>query len=427
MISEGPVVPASEMDEQEFPQRRYKFVVLFFLYVSSVLPTSFFPLVFPVMLRQSGAPLEYVGLFGLLSLPVVLKFLWAPYVDAYGNRRFGHYKSWLVASQLVCTATGAIMAFLDFKDQFWWIMGLGFVFAASVSTQWIATNGLAVRCLKEAERPRGNSFATIGMTIGSICGGSMLILVSTIGYTVTLLLTFPLMIAATFMLLFFKEPPMPETRASVTILSSFAPLKSSALRRWLLLINLYVIGEMMISAMVRPMLVDKGLSLDSIGLMLGTVRPVSVAIGAAICPPILNFFGRKANLIVFGLINTFAVGLFILPALNVTGNSALYVICVLVGLSTSFKWTLIFSIFMDFTRKSNAATDFAIQVSVLAVGSSIYEIMSGVLASSIGYAPLFALSVALEVVGIVLVGLFFQPKITPAQTPISVPANAEAC
>ena len=359
-------------------------------------------------------------------IPMVLKFLWAPYVDAYGNKKFGHYKTWLIATQLICVGIGSIIAFLSFTNQFWWIMGLGLLFVTSVSTQWIAANGLAVRCLSAAERPRGNSLATMGMAVGTITGGSMLVLVGRIGYTTTLLLTLSLLIVASIMLLFFKEPPMTPTLKKVNLLSSFEPLKSKPLRRWLLLINLCVIGDSMINAMVRPLLVDKGLSFDTIGILLGTIEPLFGMFGAALCPPVLKVFGRKASLVVFGLINTVAVGLFLLPAMNLTGTNVLYIVCAFAGFVGSFKGTLIYSVFMDFSRKSFAATDFAVQVSALAIGASLYKVLSGVIASAIGYAPLFGLSIVLDIVGILLVGLFFQGAPAALAPQVAVAANAEA-
>jgi len=401
-------ISTTVIEEGEFPQRRFKFFVLFFLYVASFVPTFFFPIVFPVMLRQSGAPLSRIGLFGIFTIPMVLKFLWAPYVDAYGHNKFGHYKTWLIASQLFCAGIGSIIAFLNFSDQFWWIMGFGVLYVTSISTQWIATNGLAVRCLNESERPRGNSLATMGMAIGTVAGGSMVMLVGQIGYTTTMLLTLSLLIIASIMLLFFKEPRTSVVPTKVNLLSSFKTLKSKPLRRWLLLINLCVIGDSMINTMLRPLLVDRGLSIDSIGFLLGTIRPFFGTIGAAVCPPILKILTQKLNLVVFGLINTIAVGLFLLPALNLTSINSLYIICAVVGLSNSFKWTLIYSIFMDFSRKEYAATDFAVQVSMLSIGISFYDILSGVIASSFGYAHLFILSIVLDIIGILLVGFFFQ-------------------
>ncbi|RPI03591.1 MAG: MFS transporter [Ignavibacteriae bacterium] len=396
----------------EFPQRRNKFFVLFFLYISAYVPAFFFPLVFPIMLRQSGAPLERIGLLGLMTIPVFVKFLWAPYVDKYGNKKFGHYKTWLVTTQLICAAIGSVVAFLSFIDQFWWIMGLGILFAAVLSTQMIAVNGLAVQCLSKEERPRGNSLAGIGMSVGTITGGSMLFLVDRIGYTPTLLLTFVPLIVGSVILLFFKEVDHPVVARKVSVLSSFESFKSADMRRWLLLVNLCIVGDTLIICMVRPMLVDKGLSLDSIGLMLGIIRPVFETVGAITCPFVIKFFSRKTNLVSFNIVNAMILALFILPAMNVTGNNSLYVIFALVGFINSYKFTLIYSIFMDHSRKSFGATDFALQVSVISIGVSLYSVLSGILGSWLGYATLFSISVVLDLMGTLFIGLFYKDPVT---------------
>ena len=183
----------------------------------------------------------------------------------------------------------------------------------------------------------------------------------------------------------------------------------------------------MIIAMVRPMLVDKGLSLDTIGLMLGTIRPVFGTIGAIVCSSIITLFSRKKSLVSFGLVNALMLGLFILPAMNIGGNNFLYLIFALVGFVNSFKWTLTYSIFMDHSRKEFAATDFAIQVSVLSIGTSLFEMASGLFASWLGYAPLFGLSIVLDLIGILLIGLYYQDVVPePAVEPWSSGAAIEA-
>ena len=413
----GPVETTKAADLQP----HYKFFVLFFLNLSFFVPSMFFPIVFPVMLRQSGAPLQRVGLFGLFMIPVVLKFLWAPLVDRYGNKKFGHFKTWLVITQLFCAALGSVMAFLRFTDQFWWIMALGMVYVIVVSTQWIALNGLAVQCLSEVERPKGNSLATIGMAVGTIAGGSMLMLVNSLGYTLTMILSQSPLILASITLLFFRERTHPIVPQKLGLLSSLEPMKSASLRRWLMLVNLCIIGDSMIIAMVRPMLVDKGLGLDVIGLMLGTIRPLFSTIGAMVCASVIVRFSRKTNLISFGMANTAALALFILPALNLTGDRFLYGIFALAGFTSSFKWTLLYSIFMDHSRRAHAATDFAVQVSVISIGSGLYEVASGMLCARLGYAPLFTLSAALDVLGIIFVAIFYRDAVTAPVSNEDVP------
>jgi hypothetical protein len=134
------------------------------------------------------------------------------------------------------------------------------------------------------------------------------------------------LVVASLLLLFFREPHHPVVMGKVSILNSFEPLKSTKMRRWLLLINLCLIGDSMIITMVRPMLVDKGLSLDTIGLMLGTIRPLFATLDAVLCSSVINFFSRRTNLITFNIANAMMLALFILPALNMTNDGFLYIL-----------------------------------------------------------------------------------------------------
>ena len=55
----------------------FKWWVLLTLYLTQGLPHGFFSQALPTLLRQQGMSLEAIGLMSLVSLPWVLKFLWA--------------------------------------------------------------------------------------------------------------------------------------------------------------------------------------------------------------------------------------------------------------------------------------------------------------------------------------------------------------
>ena len=62
--------------------RAQKITLLVALYFAQGLPFGFFTIVLPATLRQAGLPLTTISLVSvLLTLPWLLKFLWAPFVD----------------------------------------------------------------------------------------------------------------------------------------------------------------------------------------------------------------------------------------------------------------------------------------------------------------------------------------------------------
>ena len=75
------------------------------LYFAQGLPYGFFSQAVPVILREEGYSLTQISVYGLLFAPWGLKFLWAPYVDAYGTRR-----RWLVSLQLSSAVVALVLA-----------------------------------------------------------------------------------------------------------------------------------------------------------------------------------------------------------------------------------------------------------------------------------------------------------------------------
>jgi hypothetical protein len=66
---------------------------------------------------------------------------------------------------------------------------------------------------------------------------------------------------------------------------------------------------------------------------------------------------------------------------------------------------------MDHSRKTVAATDFAVQVSVISLGSAAYKIASGFLAERLGYTSFIGLSLVFDVIGIIGVAIFFKENL----------------
>ena len=77
------------------------FLLLFTLYWAQGLPVGFMTHALPVILRSEGVSLTHIGGFGLLMLPWGIKVLWAPLVDRFGISRIGHYRSWILPTQLI--------------------------------------------------------------------------------------------------------------------------------------------------------------------------------------------------------------------------------------------------------------------------------------------------------------------------------------
>ena len=78
-----------------------RFINLGVLYLAQAIPLYFCTFALPTVLRAEGISLQMIGMLGLLLLPWVVKFMWAPFVDRYYIKRIGKRKSWFMGLQFV--------------------------------------------------------------------------------------------------------------------------------------------------------------------------------------------------------------------------------------------------------------------------------------------------------------------------------------
>ncbi len=160
------------------PVRLY--VLLFSLYWAQGLPVGFMTHALPVILRSQGVSLAHIGGFGLLMLPWSIKILWAPLVDRFGSAKIGHYRSWILPTQIFSVLILVTLSFypiesLSQTDSLFLFFVLLLCLNLTGATQDIATDALAVNLLKTDQQHWGNTFQVIGSRLGFIVGGGVLL------------------------------------------------------------------------------------------------------------------------------------------------------------------------------------------------------------------------------------------------------------
>jgi MFS family permease len=391
-----------------------KFGLLASLYITQFLPIAFFYQTLPVYLRQQGVSLASIGLVNLVTLPWMLKFLWAPLVDRYGWTRWGHYKTWIIAMQTLLAITLIGCAALDVRVDFPVLM-VGFLLVCTfAATQDIATDALAIGFLTKSERGIGNGIQTAGGYLGFILGGGvMLILLDGLGWTKSLMILALTMLLALIPVLWHKErkihhqAPLPRTYFQ-TIADFF---RRSGMRQWLLIVMVYPIGDSMASSMFRPLLVDLQFSLTEIGWILGIVGLGAGVIGAIVAGFVIKPLGRKRSLIIFGLLQAIAIGVCLLPAIGLRQLPIIYLASISAAFTHSLAVTALFTAMMDRSHLDTAGTDYTIQTAAYVIGHMGIPAVSGLIAGAIGYISLFALSI-----GICLMSVGLVAKKIPAQS-----------
>jgi len=194
------------------PNLRQIYILLFSLYWAQGLPVGFMTHALPVILRAQGVSLAHIGGFGLLMLPWSIKIFWAAYVDRLSISRFGHYRSWILPTQLSSVIILVILSFfpiqtLDQPSYLLVFFALLLIMNLTGATQDIATDGLAVNLLKSDQQHWGNTFQVIGSRLGFIVGGgAVLWCLDWLDWQKTFLALACLVFLNTLPVLFYSEP-----------------------------------------------------------------------------------------------------------------------------------------------------------------------------------------------------------------------------
>ena len=392
-----------------------KLILLAALYAAQFIPTTFFIQTLPVFMRQQNMSLDAIGFLGFLILPSALKFLWSPFIDRYRIFGLGHYRGWIICFQVLLALVTFGCAFIDIRENFLFLIVCMFVAFLFSSSQDIATDALAVNLLEPQERGLGNAIQSGGNIFGAVVGGGGgLILLDRVGWRYSLISISVMMLLTLIPVILHREQVSSKHKKTNFFRSYFQPfvkfLSRPKILPWLVVVLLYMSGEMMSATMIRPLLSDRGLSLSDIGVMLGIVSYSVRIFSALVAGVIITRLGRIRSLMLLGWIAAIATLLYIVPATGVSSLPILYAVSIAVNATQAMAYTALLSAMMDKSQPETAATDYTLQISIMSIGGTAATVASGAIASAMGYTFMFIVSAALSLLSVLLIKIFKIPQ-----------------
>lgn len=361
------------MDFLATPQRR-KFLFAS-LYFSEGAPIGFLWLALPTLFRERGVPVEEITKFAaVLVVPWTFKFAWAPSVDLLRSR-WWTLKHWIIAAQIVMTATLAPLLMLDLLDDFSWIVALLVVHAVAAATQDVAIDALCISVTQPLERGAYNGWMQAGMLLGrSLLGGGGLVLAAQFGerFAVGLLMACvafsAILLGSSRIASTTHEGNQPaatdgknRSRLGTVFAESLAALKERS--TWLGLAFALTGGAAYkaLEVVIGPFLLDRGFDKSEIGWF--TAIPM---ISAMIAGSLVG--GRMADRLHRRRAVTFAL-LWIITAVvmlagcdvgsGFQGSPLLLVLLVAAAFGIGLFTAASYALFMDLTRPRIAGTQFS--------------------------------------------------------------------
>ena len=189
----------------------------------------------------------------------------------------------------------------------------------------------------------------------------------------------------TLPVLFFKEVKSKVLQQKLTLSEFIAFFKLPHLGLWLIIIIIYKFGDALGGNMVRPLLIDSGFSVKDIAIVLGVTGFSAGLIGAIVGGLLVNKLGRFKSLLIFGIIQAFAVAAWGVLAFGYTAKPVIYILSTLEHFTGGLATAALFTAMMDHCRKHCAGSDYTIQACIVVAMTILASTLSGVSASELGY------------------------------------------
>jgi len=249
-------------------------IVFTLLYLTEGAPIGYIWWALPTHLRSAGVSIEEItSLTALLVVPWMLKFLWAPLVDALRTPQMG-YRAWIVGAQIVMGLCIVPLIGLDLQRHYFWVVALLIAHGFAAATQDVAIDGWAIAVTPAQERGRISGFMQVGMIVGRWFFGAGLLLANNwLSVRVALGALVLVILSSTALVLTSHNEPFEQNFKEFNmhdrLISFFGVLKKALLSKitwWgLLFATISGAGVSAVGTVVGPYLIDRGFNEIEVG------------------------------------------------------------------------------------------------------------------------------------------------------------------
>ncbi|HEU4698462.1 MAG TPA: MFS transporter [Gemmatimonadales bacterium] len=359
----------------------------------------------PVYLRTQGVDLVAIGLMKAVTLPWILKFLWAPLVDRYGTRR-----AWMLGSLTLLTLL--MLALVHFAGQLG-AGGLPVLVALLVAvvtlsaTQDVAIDAYTIESTTSAELGVANSVRlTFYRGAMFLVSGVLIALAGHRGWSTAF--GAAAAICGVLALLMLGLPPVRRAehdRAAPLgepVRALFARPGIWAVIAFALLFKLDVAA---LEPMAQPFWVDRQLSLDEIGIYVTTGRLVATVVGTIIGGLVTTRWGILRALWTLGAVQALSALGYTWAAHGAPDKGLIIGAALFESFTAGMGTSAFVAYLMSVCERRYAAFQFAFLSALMALSRLAVGTVSGALAQALGYREYFLLTFVLGLPAFALIPL----------------------
>lgn len=346
-----------------------------------------------------GVDVVHVGLFSLVGLPYVLKFLWAPLLDRFQLGWLSRRRDWTLLAQCALVLLLAYVGIADLASgPLLWLGAVAVCIAFISATQDIAVDAYRTEILSDSERGFGAATFVTGYRVAMlIAGAGALTLADQVGFANTYIVMAGLMLIGIAANIAAPAVPsnteLPRSLDAAVIL----PWRDFFMRKgavWLLiLVFFYKLGDAFAGRLTMYFVLnDLEFSLTEVGVIYKALG-LFATIGGGLYGGVLMYrIGLYRSLILFAWLQALTNLGFCGLAMIGKSYTAMLVVVGLENLAGGMGTVAFVAFIMSMCNRSFTATQFALLTAFASIGRTIAGPPSGYLIDTFGWLVFFFLT-----------------------------------
>jgi len=387
-----------------------RMLICIFTGFSSGLPLFVLYQLVPGWLRSEEVSLAEIGLFSLIGIPYVWKFLWSPLLDRYELPFLGRRRGWMLLTQVILLVSIGLFGFVDPSLNIWSVAYLAAAVAFFSASQDIVVDAYRRELLSDQELGLGNSLNVQAYRVAGLVPGSLaFILADHLPWNMVFMIVAAFMFIGVLVTLCISEARIehdaPKTLKDAVVLpfKDFIGRKGlKAALQILAFLFLYKLGDSMATALQTPFFIDMGFTKTEIGVVAKSSGLIAMMIGLAIGGFVMLKLSINRALWLFGVVQIASILGF--AALAEIGNNV-YALAFAMGfeyLGVGLGTAAFVAFMAQQTNPTFAATQFALFSALTALPRTFANATTGYIVESIGWTGFYFLCVALAVPGMLM-------------------------
>ncbi|WP_159818540.1 AmpG family muropeptide MFS transporter [Colwellia sp. 20A7] len=398
-----------------------RMLICIFTGFSSGLPLFVLYQLVPGWLRDQGVSLAEIGLFSLIGIPYVWKFIWSPLIDRYSLGGLGRRRSWMLATQILLLGSIAAFGWVNPVADIWSVAYLAAAVAFFSASQDIVLDAYRRELLPDNELGLGNSIHVQAYRLSGLVPGSLaFILADHISWQSVFMIVAAFMVVGVLLTLFIKEldteQNAPKSLKDAVILPFKDFIQSNGFKPacyTLAFLVLYKLGDNMATALQTPFFIDMGFSKTEIGVIAKTSSLIAMTVGIVVGGLVMIKLSINRALWLFGFVQIASILGFAALAEIGHNNYALAIAMGFEYLGVGLGTAAFTAFIARTTNPAFAATQIALFTALAVLPRTFANATTGFIVEQIGWTQFYFLCTALAVPGMLM--LF---KVAPWHEPV---------